>query len=178
MRHILLVATAAIALTACNQGVSLTNATPEEAAKAMKEEGITGLTPGEWETRVEVLEAEMPGMPKGAADQITKANSEMKTHSYCITPEEASKPGGGFLTGDSKDKCTIEKLEMSGGRIEQVVSCGDAGGKPSMRMSTSGTYTATSMQGTAEMDMAGFMKMKVRLNSRRVGECKPGSEKK
>lgn len=178
MRTVLLVTAASLALAACNQGsVSLTNATPEEAAKAMKAEGITGLSPGEWETKVEVLSAEMPGMPKVAADKLTKANTEMRTHSYCITPEEASSPGGGFLTGDTKDKCNIEKLEMGGGRIEQVVTCGDAAGKPTMRMSTSGTYTATSMEGTAEMDMAGFMKMKVKLNSRRVGECKPGDKK-
>lgn len=177
MRHILFVTAAGLALAACNQGVSLTNATPEEAAKAVKDKGITGLSPGEWETSVQVLEAEMPGMPKVAADKLTKANAEMRKHSYCITPEEASKPGGGFLTGDTKSQCTIEKLEMGGGRIEQIVSCPDPDGKPGMRMSTSGTYTSTSMDGTAQMEMGGFMKMKVKLSSRRVGECKAGAAK-
>lgn len=174
MRQVFLVTAAAISLAACNQGsVSLTNATSEEAAEAMKDQGVTGFSPGEWETKVEVLEAEMPGMPKAAADKLAKSNEEMRTHRYCMTPEEASNPGGGFLTGDSKSKCNIEKLDMNGGKIEQTVSCGDANGKPTMRMTTSGTYTATSMDGTAEMDMAGFMKMKVKLQSRRVGECTP-----
>ena len=40
MRTILFVTAAALALTGCNQGVSLTNATPEEAAKAMKFQGL------------------------------------------------------------------------------------------------------------------------------------------
>jgi hypothetical protein len=177
MRTILFVTAAALALTGCNQGVSLTNATPEEAAKAMKDQGITGLAAGEWETTIQVLEAEMPGLPKASAEKLSKASAEMRKHSYCITPEEAAKPGGSFLTGDKSSKCNVEKLEMNGGRIEQIVSCPDPDGKPGMRMSTSGTYTSTTMDGTAQMEMGGFMKMKVKLSSRRVGECKAESAK-
>jgi hypothetical protein len=67
---------------------------------------------------------------------------------------------------------------MSGGHIEQTIACPDPDGKVAMRMSTTGNYTSTSMNGTASMDMDGFMKMKIRANisSKRVGECKPGAK--
>ncbi len=181
MRNILLVSAAAVALAGCNQNsVSLTNASPEEVAKAAKDSGIS-FTPGEWETTVEIVEAEIPGMPKGAADQMMqKGAAKTQKHSYCMSAEEASHPGAGLLTGEDqkKSKCTIEKFSMSGGHIEQTVSCPDPDGKVAMRMVTTGNYTPTSMNGTASMDMDGFMKMKIRANisSRRVGECKPGAK--
>lgn len=177
MRTILLLAASGLALAACKPSVSLTNASPEEVAKVAKENGV-GLTPGQWETTVEIVEAEMPGLPKATADQLKNRPDRINKHSYCVTPEEAANPGSGLFTGgdSAKSKCKVDKFTMSGGHIEQTISCPDPDGKPGMTMSTSGTYTADSMTGTANMEMGGFMKMKVNLSSKRVGECKPGAK--
>lgn len=167
-----LVTIAAITLAGCGgPDVSLKNASPEQATEALAKERVQGLSPGEWETKVELIEADIPGMPKGAGEMMAKQAAAQPPARYCITPEEAAKPGGNLFTGSGKGDCTVEKLTMSGGRIDQVVSCANPDGKPGMRMTTSGTYSAASVDGTAEMDMIGVMKMKVKLASRRVGEC-------
>jgi len=178
MRTVLLLAVSGLALAGCDKSVSLTNATPEEVAQAAKENGV-GLTPGQWETTVEIVEAEMPGLPKTTADQLKNRPDRINKHSYCVTPEEAANPGSGLFAGGEdakKSKCKVDKFSMSGGHIEQTISCPDPNGKPAMTMTTSGTYTADSMTGTANMDMGGFMKMKVNLSSKRVGDCKPGAK--
>lgn len=175
MRTILLLATATIALAGCNKkSVSLDNATPEEVAKATKDAGLS-IKPGQWETSIEVLEVEAPGLPKEAIGMM-KSNAS-QTHSYCITPEEAANPSGGLFTDDTKNtKCKVEHFAMSGGRVDQTIVCPGPGGKNGMRMTTSGTYSAESMTGTADMDMGDTMKMKAKLTSKRVGECKPGEK--
>jgi len=177
MRTILLLAASGLVIAGCKPSVSLTNASPEEVAKAAKENGI-GMNPGQWETTVEIVEAEMPGLPKASGDALKNQPNRVNKHSYCITPEEAAHPGSGLFAGgeDAKGKCKVEKFSMSGGHIEQTISCADPNGKPGMTMSTTGTYTGDSMTGTANMEMGGFMKMKVNLTSKRVGECKAGAK--
>ena len=58
---------ATVALAACDRGpeVDLTNATPAEVAKAMKDSGATRtmVRPGKWSSTVAVLEMNSPGMP-------------------------------------------------------------------------------------------------------------------
>ena len=62
-----LLATAILALAACDTGpqVDLTNATPAEVAKAMKDSGATRtmVRPGKWSSTVAILEMNSPGMP-------------------------------------------------------------------------------------------------------------------
>lgn len=173
MRHVLLVTAAALTVSACNQdSVSLTNATPEQVAKATQNESLK-MKAGQWETTVEMLETEMPGVPKEVAAAMRK--SAVQTHSYCVTPEEADKPGSGLFTGDSKSKCTVEKFTLAGGKIDQTIACAGADGKPAMRMTTSGSYSADTVTATADMDMGGVMRMKAKISSRRTGECKSKS---
>ncbi|MCW3846161.1 DUF3617 domain-containing protein [Sphingomonas sp. LB-2] len=180
MRITLLIA-AALPLAACNQAsVTLTNASPEEVAKAASDSGIH-FNPGKWETTIEVTDAqlpEMPNMPKGMGDLMLARMKEPQKHSYCMSAEEAAKPGGNFLTGDARSKCTVEKFSMNGGHIEQTVSCPDRNGKEGMRMVTSGTYTGDSMTGTADMQMGGPapMKIKANISSRRIGDCAAGEK--
>ncbi|MES2445296.1 MAG: DUF3617 domain-containing protein [Pseudomonadota bacterium] len=173
MIRLMLVPIGCLALAACNQGsVSLTNASTEEVAKAVKDAGGITFKAGEWETDVEVLEVEIPGMPAAMAEKMKNSPERFKKHKYCMTAEEAQQGGGGLFTGDEKSKCKVDKFVMNGGHIEQTVSCPDPSGKVGMTMSTSGTYTAESMKGTATMDMSAMgMKMKANISSKRVGDC-------
>jgi hypothetical protein len=98
-----------------------------------------------------------------------------------MSAEEAANPGAGLFTGEEqkKSKCTIEKFSMTGGHIEQTIACPDPNGKVAMRMTTTGNYTPTSMDGTADMQMDSIMqmKMKAKISSRRTGDCKPEDKK-
>lgn len=180
MRYVLLVTVAAIALAGCKPSVSLTNATPEEVAKATKDAGGIGMKAGQWETKVEFTEVEMMGLPKVSGEEMKNKPDRIKTHSWCLSEKEAANPSAGlWLGGDAdSDKCKVAKFTMSGGHIEQTITCADPNGKPGMTLVTEGNYTSESMTGTMSMDAAGFMKMKGNIESRRTGECKPGSEKK
>src|SRR5687768_12571151 len=48
------------------------------------------LQPGEWETKIEVKNASMPGMPEGMGDMMKSMNSTSRT---CMTEEDVGKPG-------------------------------------------------------------------------------------
>lgn len=177
MNRMMIAPLAMLALAGCNQGnVTLTNASPEEVAKAVKDAGGTTMKPGNWETTVEIVEASIAGMPEMKGDMLKNRPDRIQKHQYCMTPEEAANPGGGLFTGDTKHECKVEKFTMRGGNIQQTISCPGPDGKPGMVMSTSGTYTADTMKGTADMEMAGVgMKMKVNLTSQRTGACKGGA---
>lgn len=165
-----------LALAACNNqpSVSLTNASGEEVAKAVAESGGGGaavLRAGQWETTAEVLEAEIPGIPAAARDQMTK--SQIKTTSYCMTPEEAKAPKGDFLSGESGGNCTYSNFTMAGGRIESTMRCTGPDGSESAVVEMNGTFTPEAIAAESSMTMGGErgMKMRVKIASKRVGDC-------
>ncbi|MCW3836580.1 DUF3617 domain-containing protein [Sphingomonas canadensis] len=171
---------AVLALAACNQGpsVSLTNASPEEVAAKSKEAGAAPqMKPGKWETKIEVLEFEMPGtdsMPKQLAAQIKERAMKPTTISSCMTEEDVKRPNFG---GKDESKCKFDKYEMSNGKIEAVMSCPGEGGE--MKMVTNGSFEAETFAVEQAMDVSGPMgKMhtRARVSGKRVGDCKPGEK--
>lgn len=156
--------------------VSLTNASLEEVAKqADAASGAAKLQPGQWETKVEVSDIEMPGVPAGMADTIkgTMKSAANTTVKNCITPEEAERPQGRVFGGQS-DQCRYEKFEMSGGRMSAKMVCQDASSGGGMTMTSAGTFTATSFAVTNDMEMKGgaqAMTMKASVTGTRLGEC-------
>ncbi|MCA1481506.1 hypothetical protein, partial [Bradyrhizobium sp. NBAIM08] len=64
---IALLATATLGLGACDRGpkIDLTNASPAEVAKAMKDNGATRslARPGKWSSTVAILEMNNPSLP-------------------------------------------------------------------------------------------------------------------
>lgn len=131
------------------------------------------LRPGEWETSVEMIEAEMPGMPKMGAEAVARAQGTAKTHRYCMTPADAGQPTGAWLSGNADQKCRYTQFSMAGGRIESVLSCPGPDGREAMTVTTTGTVTPELVNAEARMAMSGANGMKVttRVTSRRIGEC-------
>lgn len=185
MRQMLLIAAVAIPLAACNQGpsVSLTNASPEEVAKQTAAAGgpRTAFSPGLWETKVELLDMDMPGMegmPKGFADKL---KSEMKAHvtSRCMTPKEAQQPSSDVFTGNQKSNCTFSNYTMAGGKIDATMVCREKSGDMTMHMTGSfGADSFTIDQETTATGPKGKMHSKARVSARRVGDCAGGDAAK
>jgi hypothetical protein len=171
----LIVATAALALAACGEksGSTTTTITTNSATGTVTSTGdappsaaTLGLQPGKWETRMEVVESKMSGMPAG----MTLPKTDPTTITTCMTPEQASK-GPGNLLKRVKGDCTVNSSTYAGGKIAMEMNCKLPTG--TMAMKTTGTYTATSMASDAEVSMTGktSMTQKVHSEAHRVGEC-------
>lgn len=169
----LIVATAALALAACGEKTSSTTITTNSATGTVTTSGdappsaaALGLQPGKWETRMEVTDIKMSGMPAG----MTVPKPAPMTTTTCMTPEQASKGPGDLLKRADTD-CTINSSTYAGGKIAMDMNCKMPTG--AMAMKTTGTYTPTSMVTDAEVSMTGktSMTQKVHSEAHRVGEC-------
>jgi hypothetical protein len=171
----LIAATAALTLAACGQksGSTTTTITTNSATGTITTTGdappsaaALGLQPGKWETKIEVTELKMSGMPAG----MTVPKPAPMTTTTCMTPEQASKGPGDLLKQANAD-CTVNSSTYAGGKIAMDMNCKLPTG--TMAMKTTGTYTATSMASDAEVSMTGktSMTQKVHSEAHRVGEC-------
>lgn len=155
--------------------VNLKNASMEEVQKQAQAAGAPArLQPGEWETKVEVSDVSMPGVPAAVAAQIgrTMKSAAATTVRNCVTPEEAERPQG-KLFGGTGDECRYQDFTMGNGRVKGTLLCQDPRGG-SMTMTTDGTFTATSFTIQNDMEMEGgpqAMTMKARVVGKRLGEC-------
>ena len=182
MRTVLLLAVSGLALAACKPSVSLTNASPEEVAEAAKASGAEAiqLRPGQWETKVEMVDLQLPdmkGMPAQVAERMRAEMSKPHSVSSCMTEEDV-KNHGTKMFGDAGNKCKYDKYEMSGGHVDAVMSCPSERGATKLHMT--GTFAADSFEVQQEMDMdlgvGGTTHTKARVTGKRVGECKPGAK--
>ena len=119
MRTIAFTPIAALALAACGSGdVSVTNASPEEVAAKVDAAGGARFNPGEWETTVETVSVDMPGLDGPMKDEITKMMLQRKqVGKNCVTPEQAKSPPAEVLA-QSNGRCTYETFTMAGGKID------------------------------------------------------------
>ena len=167
------------ALAACNKGpdIDVKNASVGEVAEQVRAAGGSGLVePGKWETKVTLLDVDMPGMPPQFADRMKQTMAKMQEHSYssCLTEADVKKPKEDFFAGKNNN-CRYDHFTMSGGTIDALMRCeGKSSG--TMTMAIKGTYSSTSWDATMAMDVTGGpdgrgMKMKSHSQSHRVGEC-------
>jgi len=183
MNRLTIVPLACLALAACNQpAVSLTNASPEEVAKAAQASGAKiQMRPGQWETKIEILKMDMPGMEKMPAEYAEKMKAELmkpRTVESCMTEEDLKDRQSKIFTGGGDSKCKFEKYEMSGGSIDAVMNCpGPAG---DMKMKMKGSFSGDTFTVNQEMDMkgpTGNARSEARITGKRTGEC-PAAPKK
>ena len=177
MTRVTIAAAAVLMLAAC--GGSGDGEADRTADKAEAESGAGSaaaggaafaMNPGEWEMTVQMVRMSAPGVPAGAMPQAPAT-----TVRTCLTPEQASQPTPGFLTGGGQagadSNCTYENFSNAGGRIQGTVQCTMPEG--TMRMTLDGTVTATSYEMTQQTQMSGAnqMEMENRITGRRVGDC-------
>jgi len=153
-----------VLLAACSGGGG-----ENQGAEGAKESSALTLQPGEWEMSTEVLEMTLAGK---AAPTPGPAKMNVSTRT-CITPEQVAQPEPTVFAG-SNGSCKYDNFYMSGGRLVSAMTCAQPGGGE-MKMSTEGSFTPTSIDATMEMTSSvsapGDMKMKARLQGKRLGDC-------
>ena len=178
MKHSLVLIACTATLTACNKGpdINVKNASVGEVAEKVR--AATGneslVEPGKWETKITLLDIDVPGMPPQMAQQMKQTMAKFQEHGYtsCLTEADVQRPKEDFFAGKNRN-CRYDHFTMSGGKIDATLHCT---GKSSMTMSINGTYSREAYEATMAMDVAGGpdgkgMKMRSRSVSHRIGQC-------
>jgi hypothetical protein len=178
-KTIVLMSCAAI-FASCNKGpqVNMKNATSTDVAQAIKTSGVmTGddmIRPGEWASRVKILQMDVPGMPADVAQRMKTmmADRDTSASKHCLTPSDVKKPKEDFFTGENKS-CRYEHFTMGAGKIDIAMVCKEQGAGQTTKMS--GTYTPTRYSMDVSSSGSGGsqpgMTMKMHVDAERVGEC-------
>ena len=179
MRSVLVIAGVAM-LAACSKGPQINekNASVSEVAnKVRAAAGDQGFVdPGKWETMVNVLDVDIPGMPAEMAAQMKQTMGKMQEHNFtsCLTEADVKRPKEDFFAGSNKD-CRYDHFTMSGGKIDAALRCEGKGEDGAMTMTINGSYSRDSYEATMAMDVAGGreggMKIRSHSQSHRVGQC-------
>ena len=180
MRAAFLIIACALPMSACNKGpqVNEKNASVAEVAQKVREAaaGQSLVEPGKWETKVSVLDVDIPGMPAEMAAQMKQTMGKMQEHNFtsCLTEEDVERPKEDFFAGSNKD-CRYDHFTMSGGTIDAALRCEGKGEGGAMTMTINGSYSRDSYEATMAMDVAGGreggMKIRSHSQSHRVGQC-------
>ena len=180
MKHAAILIACALPIAACNKGpdVNVKNASVGEVAEKVRQAAgsDTLIEPGKWQTKISVLEVNIPGMPPQVAQQMKQSMAKMQEHNYdtCLTEADVKRPKEDFFAGKSND-CRYDHFTMSGGKIDAALRC-EAKPSGTMTMAINGTYSRDSYEATMAMDMSGSgpeggMKMRSHSQSRRIGAC-------
>ena len=177
-----LLATAALGLAACDRGpeVDLTNATPAEVAKAMKDSGATRtmVRPGKWSSTVAVLEMNSPGMPPEMQQKMQETLGQPRTVEACLTADQVDNPER--MIGAVPANCRYDRYTMGNGKMNGKMRCEQNG--MIQEMTVAGTYSDDSYSltidnktsapaGAVAGQPVSAMSMKMKVDSRRIGEC-------
>jgi hypothetical protein len=170
---------AVLALAACNKEVKK----PVTADKVVSEAGeLAQPLPGQYETKVKLLEFSVPGLPPAQADRLKAmmGNIGGETTSYCLTPEEAKKGFGESVRkmteGQGGMKCEFAQFDVDGAKLAAEMTCTGPQGMTAL-LGLDGTATAQStsmhmaMTQKASMIPGGEMRMAMQLDSHRTGDC-------
>lgn len=130
----------------------------------------TTTQPGMWETTIRM--------------NAGKAELWSSTVSRCIYSDEAANPGMGFFREGQFNHCTVSQSQFADGKFAVGATCPD---KTSMmaevpyspewlasKVTVTGTYEATSINGTLSAKLEGAMEptdFNGSLSARRTGDC-------
>lgn len=167
-------------LSACGKGED--KVAPMSADDVAEKVQAVKLTPGQWETTVEIIDVKMEGLPEGApAGMMNNMIGSKTTVKSCITREQAEKPNADFLAAQKNANCSYSSFDMTGGLIKAAMICKGKNQPGELKMSMTGKYGADSYEMNQETNMSGFQKgmgmaMKSKVTGRHVGDCPAGSE--
>ena len=178
MRRYVLLAAATCVIAACGSPDADADGdgtiSMEEAAAKSKD--MVKPEPGKYRATVEMVDVEVPGAPP----EVQKMMKQMisvgpQTHEFCLTKEEADKGFEEMARQSNKnDDCSFEKFDADGGNIDAVMNCSRQG-EGTARMTMQGTGTSTSSNMTMTMDAqtpdGKSMKMTMKSNQERIGDC-------
>ena len=178
MKSAVCVTASLLALAACNKGpsVDLKNASANEVGQAVQQSGMmtsdSMIQPGLWESKVTVLDMNVPGMPAQYAAKMKEEIAKQRDRSseHCIKPEDVKKPKEDFFGADKS--CRYDHFTMGGGKIDIAMVCKQENMTNTTTMA--GTYTPTTYSMDMNMNGSGpqqGMTMKMHVDAKRIGEC-------
>ena len=183
MQRTALTAIGLMLVAACDSSpeVDVKDANMAEVSEAVRESGIAGdddfqVRPGKWESKVAILEMEIPGMPAGMQDSMKAMMAKHQPSSFtsCLTPEEAKKPKEDFFAGKDNN-CRYDHFKMGDGKIDARMRCDQ--GEAVQTMEMAGTYSPDAYTMTVTTNReggagpGGEARMKMRMDAKRIGEC-------
>ena len=181
MRRILVLVACTAALAACNKSPQVDEkdasaaAVAEKVRKAGADQAV--VRPGMWESKITIDQLEVPGMPAEVQKRMRTMMAEQQEHSSrtCLTQEDVQRPKEDFFTGKN-NQCRYEHFKMGDGKIEAALQCGR--GEMQQNMQMAGTYSpdAYQVQMSTRVQSGdtpeGTMNMQLRVDARRIGDCK------
>ena len=126
------------------------------------------IQPGKWQTTITTLDVQMPNGPPGVGAALRGKPPQVVT--ACVTPQQAAAGPRGVI-GASKGACRYTSFTASGGRLNGVMTCNFGTG--TMTATSTGRYTATTLDINGTSVMTGKMRMTTKTHtvSRRIGPC-------
>ncbi len=138
--------------------------------------------PGLYETKAELREFSVPGVPAAQLDMMKKqfsANAD-RTSTFCLTKSQAE---NGFedmvrQMGEAGEgvKCSFSRFDAAGAKLDAALTCTGPGGM-NMAMNMDGTVApdrsdmTMTMKNSSSMMPGMEMTMVMQSESRRIGEC-------
>lgn len=168
-----------VSLAGCGKEAS----EPRTAEEVIAEAGeLDQPQPGQYATNVELLAFEVPGLPPEQAEKIKAMMGGVgnQASSYCLTAEEAGKGFGESVRKMSQGAggldCEFSKFDVDDGKFAAEMACkGPQSMESTMVLNGTAGATATAMtmdmSQKAAMIPGGEMRMKMKMSSRRTGDC-------
>lgn len=171
---------AVLSLGACNKAADpggTGSSDPAANAKAAAAASEVHFQPGLYQSKVEIKQMDMPGMPPAVVAAM-KTRMFEKPLTYCLTPEDAAKGAEAMKQRMGKGQCQFDSFNATGGTIDSSMTC-QLGGQGTMYAVAHGTYTDTGSITASTMDMAmggakngaGKMHIEQVTTTSRVGDC-------
>ncbi|MEP7005102.1 MAG: DUF3617 domain-containing protein [Sphingomonas bacterium] len=185
MRTCLLIAGAAIWLTACNQSTPGATPTPTPAPTGTASSGSsdakaqTTRLMGEWEYTMQMKITDIQGVPAAQAEAMLGASPPPRTNRECLrkpeTPADLDK-----MFAASSGGCTITKIPAPAGKIAGTINCTNPSGM-------NGTGTINGSVAPSDLNVVIALKSKVpvptdpsaaaslqmllTMTGKRIGDC-------
>jgi hypothetical protein len=163
-----------VPLAGCNREpeVEVTNASPDEVAKAVKESGIADelQQPGKWVVRASLVDVKAPGMPPEQLAMMKNMMAKAEPVERCVTAEDL-KEATAFLDKNPTG-CTFSHYRLGGGKLDGEARC--KMGEMSQHMVMKGTYTKDTTETTMTNEITGgpqAMTMTMNVKAQRLGPC-------
>ena len=173
MRNFLMLATTALALTACSGGDDKAG---EAAAVETPANSMPTFTvkPGLWETKITFKTVEAKGLPEVAKKQMMAAMGDGVTVKNCVTKEQSEKPGAEFFGSPNSSNCTVGALDTSGDRVTVKLTC-KPDEKAVIESSMNGTFATDSYSMDIKQKTSGTpigdLITAGKIDGKRLGDC-------
>jgi hypothetical protein len=179
MHRPLIAAAALFAIAGCGEEKKEPRTADEVIAEAGK---LDAPRPGQYETSVEMIDFSIPGIPAQQAEQMKSMMGGMggKASAYCLTPAEAEK---GFeesvrkmTEGTGGMECEFGRFAVDGGKLDAALTCkGPQGMNADIALAGTAAAETSSMRmkmvQKAAMIPGGEVRMEMRMDSKRIGDC-------